>query len=42
MGRNTKMKHLMTHVYKDYFVMFIEHATKVVMRIFFRNIPHKE
>ena len=29
------MKHLMTHAYKDYFVMFSEHATKVEMCVFF-------
>jgi len=34
MGHNAKMKHLITNAYKDYFVMFIEHATKVVMCIF--------
>jgi len=34
MGHNAKMKHLMTHTHKHYFIMFIEHATTVVMGIF--------
>jgi hypothetical protein len=42
MGHNAKMKNLMNHAYKDYFVMFIELATKVVIHIFFRNILYKK